>query len=260
MTAFLLAISISCCDTLTMQPEATDTYTFSVLGELHTYPGTDQRIEVYSTSNFNDNDIQDNFVTNAKVFLTDSLSYSSRFRYVSSVYNGKYYGNPERVQFVPGRKYYLRVETASGTIFGETQFPEDFEITSHRNTDTLYIPENQSRELEIRWTKGKGTYGYVVNTSRTLQIENNGIVQDMGGGRTYSTTDNLIRVTMGNSYYGYGRIVKNEEEITIAAYDKNYWAHCFDSQNTAGLKGAYGCFSSRVIKSVRIVIKNPVSK
>ncbi|MGE5353019.1 MAG: hypothetical protein ACM3S2_07215 [Ignavibacteriales bacterium] len=237
--------------------QAAEPEKMSITGLLRAGSDEPQIISVFKTSQLGDENLKDNFVSNAVVYLTDSLGYSSRYVLTDNVSYGKGYKNPGKTDFAPGRKYYLNVETPFGKAQGETCFPGDFEITSHKNSDTIMVPENQLVNLELRWTKSEGSCGYYVNVSSILIVESSdgSSRNNYGGGNIFTTEDNRLSIPVYKSAYGKGRIIKSEELITITAYDKNFRAHHYESNNSAGVKGAYGYFASAVCKTIKLIIK-----
>ncbi|HEX2960950.1 MAG TPA: hypothetical protein VHO43_04115 [Ignavibacteriales bacterium] len=237
--------------------QAAEAEEMSITGLLRAGSDEPQMISVFKTSPLGDQNQKDNFISDAEVYLTDSLGYSSRYVLTDNISYGKGYKSPGKTDFVPGRKYYLSVETPFGKAQGETRFPGDFEITSHKNSDTIMVPEDKTVNIELSWTKSEGAYGYVVydGSTRIIESSDGNSRNNYGGGRVFATVDNRIVLPVYKSAYGKGRIIKSEELITITAYDNNFRAHHYESNNSAGVKGAYGYFASAVSKTIKLVIK-----
>lgn len=230
---------------------------FSVTGMLLSDSlSSEQQIYVFNTSDFEDKIWWDNYYAGANVFLTDSVSFSTEFPVVrDSVLQCPYYTNLIKTIFLPERTYFLIVKTVGGVITGQTKMPGDFNITYPENDDTISVPENTAKDVEFRWTESKGSYGYIIRTEGIRIVEYNGTIYTYKEGLGTYLTNEISKVFTFSKFPRLERVISEEYTINIIAFDKNYYDHHFNMNNSAGLKGGYGYFSSGVIKKIKIIIK-----
>lgn len=198
------------------------------------------------------------FEKNSEVSLKDEISNNYiYFKLVTDTVKDSYLLNPYKPYYTniaafeakPLADYYLSVNADGNIITGKVTTPGDFTITSPRKGDIIRGHLNLEK-LVFRWSGSKNAKGYIVKVYvkdkyYDMPIENF-YMSDWAG---YKTTDTSLAF-QSNMYYSQA-VASGECVIRIIAYDDNYYQHYFSKKETVGLSGAYGCFSSSVVKEVR---------
>ncbi|HEX2866175.1 MAG TPA: hypothetical protein VHO03_03990 [Ignavibacteriales bacterium] len=210
----------------------------------------EQNIKVFSTSSIGDNRFH--VITDASVRVSDSASWTEEFPLNASEDGIASYSSGKNT-FSPGHSYFLEVKTKLGTAYGSTRLPGDFNITSHPETDTIYIPNNSFIEVELKWTRSNGAFGYIIEQDNIRKFEYSGDTLSGGSSGSSFTFSNTIKIGVSKNLIG--NTIINKTVITVIAFDKNYYDHHFNYSNSAGLNGAYGYFGSGVVKRVTFFIK-----
>ncbi|MGE5681152.1 MAG: DUF4249 family protein [Bacillota bacterium] len=251
---FILCLYLSACENPADNPGILKK--FSVLALLKS-GSPEQKITVYRTSTLSEKDYNTNafFVSDAKVFISDSMDYNVRYAFRSKDYN-KYYTNLQKYSFLPGRKYYLEVQAGDCIIKGTTIFPGDFSIEYPKDKDTVLIKENDRFNLPVKWNKSQGAFGYIVEVNTIQKIDDGENVIESPWPTTFITRDNSINWSFyrpaDNQYY---KFLTTQITVSVTAFDKNYYDHHYEMYTSAGLKGAYGYFASGITKTVKLDVK-----
>jgi len=216
---------------------------------------TRQNIYLYNTALLEDTNsiyYEDYFYEKADVLVLNNEGEIIPFYYkkAPAEYLSSYI-NTNEINFIPGEKYMLKIESEYGTIEGETVFPGDFQIKSPAE-GIFYVSEdshkNQSYivDLKIQWTKSKNAYAYIINYKRpylgpiwTYYVNHSFI--------SYDTVYNLSVYELSP-----GEDTTKCSKIIITAIDKNYYLHHFKEYNISGIKGGYGYFGSGTVRSINI--------
>lgn len=198
------------------------------------------------------------FDKNAEITLKDNINGKNiYFKYVTDTVKSSYLSNPIKPSFTnsgafeakPLADYYLSVNTDNNVITGKVTTPGDFEITSPRNGEVIRGHLNLEN-LTFKWSSCKNAKGYIVRVYVKDKYYDEPIenfyMSDWAG---YRTTDTAMAF-QSRGYYSQ-RIASGECIIRIIAYDDNYFQHYFNKKEIVGLSGAYGCFSSSVVKEVK---------
>lgn len=229
----------------------------SVIGFLRN-DSLQQRIMIFKTTSLSDDNAK--FISDAKVFLSDSGNYNVRYAYRKVDYGRQYYTNLSTYIFEPGKRYYLEIQTGNGIIKGSTCFPGDFNIESPNNQDSIFFNENKSKDITVTWSKSNDAAGYLVEQQFWEKREVNGTITDSPTGPPYvivSRDNNCTFTLYKPSYYNYpgSKVLSSRCEIRVTAFDKNYYDHHFDLYSSAGVTGAYGYFASGVVKTITLNIR-----
>ncbi|MGE5353487.1 MAG: hypothetical protein ACM3P0_15490 [Acidobacteriota bacterium] len=163
-----------------------------------------------------------------------------------------YYTNSAAFEVKPLTDYYLSVNADGNIITGQVTTPGDFEITSPGNAEEKRGLQNL-RSTTITWNQSKNAAGYIVNIiclmrfydfqDSTWRVENSNVRS-----RFWATTSCRV----GDFLSPYSDVQSGPVLIRVEAYDNNYVEHYQNKNESVGLNNAYGCFSSSLMKEVRI--------
>ncbi|MCU7495432.1 MAG: hypothetical protein HF314_10085 [Ignavibacteria bacterium] len=197
------------------------------------------------------------FNKDAEITLKDMLNgQSTSFKLAqdtldgSSYYTGYSYSNPYRPYYTnsvalnakPLRDYFLSVNADGNSITGKVTTPGDFEIVSPHEGEVVRGQLNLAKFL-FRWRSSENAKGYTV---RINVIEKNFNKPVWISFVTYDTSKDLQSLSLLMSIFGSGIYT-----LQVIAFDENYFQHYYNKKEIVGLNGAYGCFSSSVVKEVR---------
>lgn len=198
------------------------------------------------------------FDKNAEISLRDNINGKDiSFKFIIDTVKDPSLLNPFKPSFTnstafeakPLADYYLSVNTDNNAIIGKVTTPGDFEILSPNEGEVVRGHKNLEK-LVYRWTSSKNAKGYIVRSYFKDKYYDepveNFYMCDWAGSITFDTT----QIFQHLSYYSE-RIASGECIIRIIAFDDNFFQHYYNMKEIVGLSGAYGCFSSSVVKEVK---------
>lgn len=176
-------------------------------------------------------------------------------RYDLSYYKNPYlpfYTNKKPFNAKPGTDYLLSVSTGVDVITGRLTTPGDFEITSPRSAEEIRGARNLIN-YNITWNKSKNAAGYFVSVTCPMRLfypDSTWKVQYINDG---SDIIGSTSCRLGDIFKYYSDAIQSGSiVIRVESYDFNYVQHYRNLKESVGLNNAYGCFSSSVMKEVRI--------
>lgn len=176
----------------------------------------------------------------------DTVDFSSYFSYHSGLSSlnpyKPYYTNSGNFEVKPLRDYYLSIKADGDVITGKVTTPGDFTINSPREGEVIRATLNLDK-LILKWSSSKNAIKY------NVKINFVDVYTKKQVWRSFETADtSVVFKSLGlNSQW----IASGECILQIIAYDDNYIQHYYNKKEIVGLSGAYGCFSSSVVKEVR---------
>ncbi|MBN1408890.1 MAG: hypothetical protein JW956_13920, partial [Calditrichaceae bacterium] len=200
--------------------------------------------------------IKDFFVDNANIELFNGELFYNNFiikelpSYPGDFSKGYYYTNNDAIIFQPNTYYELKINIDGKIISGSTITPGDFEILTPAPNSIVNIKDLQTEnKLLIKWTKSSTAWGYTGKIIKDYLI----MLPDTSyyGSRELSfiTTDTSFVIENANILSSEGHL-----EISISAFDENFYHHHIEMYPEAGVEGAYGYLGSSVLKSVNLSI------
>ena len=255
----IVILSIVSCDEINNKPA--EEGKISIIGALHT--GEEKQfIQICKISDLSEKKKFDSlFLRDADVTLIgDDFEEPMIFTIQSQPYLRDifYYENKTslKARLIAGKTYRLRVRYDNKTVNGLTTIPGKFEITSHKNNDTITTNE----KVRLSWSKSPGAYMYIVNYGSAITILYNG--QEIGYpgvGYQIATQDTFLDISkfpyLKQEYVQYP-ILSQWGYATVIALDKNYYDHAYLKRDRAGLDAGYGCFSSGNVDTIKFIFKN----
>ncbi|HEX2962938.1 MAG: hypothetical protein HF300_08835 [Ignavibacteria bacterium] len=184
------------------------------------------------------------FVQDAGVYLSGPNSDPVQFTVkTDSLYRNKYVG-PENFKPEPMKEYILSVKANKQQFTGRTFTPGDFNILMPEEGH-VFTAAGYAYDLNILWTSSPRAAGYIVKikplAKSSSKWDNTILYRDIKADTSFSYHYDLYLMPSLDSC-----------KVEVYAYDKNYYAHVHGKDDCAGLSGAYGFFSSSVLKSIKI--------
>lgn len=184
----------------------------------------------------------------------DTVNYSSYYSGYSSLNPYKpYYTNSMAFKVKPLTDYYLSVNADGNLITGKITTPGDFKITSPRSAEEKRGISNLLNS-SITWNKSINAAGYMVTVICPMRFydfqDSTWKVENYSARSSFWAATTSCRVGDVLSYYT--DVQSGSVVIRVEAYDNNYVEHYWNKKEPVGLNNAYGCFSSSLMKEVRI--------
>lgn len=193
----------------------------------------------------------DLFNKNAEVTITDRIEGKTAIytlaldtvkdSYLSNPYT-LYFTNSKSFKTKPLTNYYLNVSTGGDIITGSVTTPGDFQILAPVKGEVIKGSRNLDK-YTFKWNSSQNAKGYIARLYLYDKFLNRQVWLDY---RTQDTTMDFKSMQLFSMGMNSGDLI-----LRIIAYDDNYFQHYFNKKESVGLNGAYGCFSSSVVKEVR---------
>lgn len=174
-----------------------------------------------------------------------------------SGYTSSSYANPCQPYYTdngplspePSTDYVLSVNAGGDIITGKVTTPGDFEITAPKKSEVIRGMYDLYH-YTVRWNKSPNAMGYFVRFYCPFKFRDDPVENHYPAGYRDVMADTSC--ALENIIFIFGDyILSGECTIQIEAYDNNYVQHYRNMKESVGLNGAYGCFSSSLIKEVK---------
>ncbi|HEX2865818.1 MAG TPA: hypothetical protein VHO03_02190 [Ignavibacteriales bacterium] len=174
----------------------------------------------------------------------DTVDFSSFYSgYYSSPNPYKpYYTNSGVFEAKPLTDYYLSVNADGEIVTGKVTTPGDFNITSPREGQVIRAAQNLDKFI-LSWSSSKNAMKYDVRINFVDAYFKEPVWFSFGTADT-----SIVFKSLGLNSKG---IASGGCILQIVAFDDNYIQHYYNKKEIVGLSGAYGCFSSSVVREVR---------
>lgn len=220
---------------------------------------SNQEFYIYNTFEYSDRnneghyiEIRDLFVNNASISInTNDFSFNNFVIREAptklGIYSkGFFYTNDQELLLFPNREYFLEIVIDNRIIYGTTTTPGDFDILEPKDNSIIQYTSING-DFIVKWSQSKSAYGYICKIFQEDEL----IFPDSSYliySRDYSKYSKDTLFVLQNLRPG-------TTEISIFAFDENYYNHTFGKTLSVGLEGAYGYFGSSVKKTVSFVVK-----
>jgi len=171
----------------------------------------------------------------------------------------RYFTN-QNLKIDKGNKYYLEIKYDGIKISGQTNIPEQINI-SHPADSTIL----DSKIFNLKWNKSIGAKKYLIHTIQpaVIFIDNQGNKVDTfrQSGSEYKT--NMPKIQLNTLDFSKLNIYNESQfdylndtlkyQIKVMAIDSNLYNH-FKGAKRAGLNNGYGVFGSAVMDSIDVYL------
>jgi len=163
----------------------------------------------------------------------------------------RYYSNPDSLSILPGDRLSVQAHLHSGSVFGTTIVPGDFDIVLPEDR-AIVLTGSYSFGFLAVWSHSEGATFYLLNVVHHAEL--------MHMGTVYIVHEETPFISRDTSYYCtvpiFSSIPGESWILEVFACDSSYDNHRFKGLPRAGISGdALGFFGSAVKKQRRIQLQ-----